>query len=105
MEMTSSRQREPATESGRGRIEHLLGRYPDIAADETAEILRFLKKGPILEVGLLSSSDALKPKLDQFRTDHARHFTVGAKGLVIAAVIVVTIVLVSMLLWNVGASR
>ena len=105
MDMTRSRQPRLADEFNRERVEHLLGRYPDINLEESAEILRFLKKGPLLEVGLLSSDERLKPRLDRFRSDHARHFALGARGLVTAAVIIATIVIVSALLWNLGASH
>ena len=105
MDMSRSRQPRLADEFNRERVEQLLGRYPDINLEESGEILRFLKKGPLLEVGLLSSDERLKPRLDRFRSDHARHFALGAQGLVTAAVIIVAIVIVSALLWNLGASH
>lgn len=105
METTSSDQRRLADKNARERVEHLLGRYPEISIEETSEILRFLKKGPFLEVGLLTSNDGIKPKLEQFRADHAREFSMGPKSLMIAALLILLIVATVAFLWNAGAGR
>lgn len=105
MEMDSSTQRKLVDQRARERVANLLGRYPDISADETAEILRFLKKGRALELGVLSFDDAVKPKLQRFRADHAKEFAVGPRGLAIAALIIAAIVAGCVLLWDAGAGR
>lgn len=105
MEMTSSDQRELADETARERVERLLGRYPEISIEESAVILRFLKKGPPLEVGLLSSNEAVKPKLERFRSDHAKEFSLGPRGFVIAVLIIAAVVVAVVLLWDAGVSR
>ena len=55
----------------------LLYRYPDVSDAETRAIITFLRKGRHLDVGILTADDALKPHLDRFRDDHAKHFRVG----------------------------
>jgi hypothetical protein len=54
----------------RERASELLSRYPRISKEETAEILRFIRTGRHLDIGLLSSDDRLRPKFDSFVNDH-----------------------------------
>lgn len=58
----------------RERIAGLIGRYPTISADETHEVLSFLRNGRHLDIGMLTSNDRLKPKLDAFMEEHKGHF-------------------------------
>jgi hypothetical protein len=60
----------------RERASELLARYPKVSDEEAGEILRFLRAGRHLDIGLLSSSDRLRPKLDSFMEDHKAHFRV-----------------------------
>ena len=101
--MNSSTQRKLVDQPARKRVAILLGRYPDISADETAEILRLLKKGRALEVGVLAFDRALRPKLERFRADHAKEFAGEPGGLAAAALIIAGIVAVCVLLWDAGA--
>jgi len=55
----------------------LLGRYPDVSKDENRVILEFMKNGRHLEIGLLTSNESLRPKLDAFMEDHKKHFRVS----------------------------
>lgn len=52
------------------RVAGLLARYPALSEQEKSEILDFLRTGRHLDVGLLTSSDALRPQLDAFREEH-----------------------------------
>ena len=61
----------------RERIAGLIGRYPTISAEETSEVLSFLRNGRHLDIGLLTSNDRLKPKLDAFMEEHKSHFRVS----------------------------
>lgn len=83
-------------------VEQLLGRYPAIDPDEAAEILRFLKTAQPLELGLLTSSEAIRPQLDQFRTDHAGELSLGWKGPLVAFAIIALIALIAVFLWDSG---
>jgi hypothetical protein len=65
------------------RIEALLLRYPEIDQAEEEEILRFLKKGSHLDVGLLCARDRVKPKVEAFRRAHAKRFALGLKDVLL----------------------
>ena len=58
----------------RERASELLARYPRISEEEAGEVLRFLRTGRHLEIGLLSREDGLRPNLDSFMKDHEAHF-------------------------------
>jgi hypothetical protein len=58
-------------------VADLLSRYPHVSASEAKLILTFLRSGRHLDVGMLTADDGLKPQLDSFMADHARHFRVG----------------------------
>lgn len=55
----------------------LLVRYPHVSDSEAKLILGFLRNGRHLDVGILTADEKLKPQLDSFMVDHARHFRVG----------------------------
>ena len=84
----TTREQVRALRFDRERIAGLIGRYPTISPDETSEVLRFLRYGRHLDVGLLTSNDGLKPKLDAFMDDHKHHFRVSflESSVVIAAI-------------------
>ena len=65
-----------ALRSDRERVADLLGRYPSVSSDEKREILRFMQTGRHLEIGLLTSNDRIRPRLDAFMHEHRRHFQV-----------------------------
>ena len=69
-------------------VAELLIRYPRVSGDEARLILTFLRKGRHLDVGMLTGDDRLKPHLDRFTADHARHFRlgVGEAATVVAAI-------------------
>lgn len=54
------------------RMEALLRRYPAIDPAEQEELLRFVRKGRIIDKGVLSSRDGIGDKLRAFEADHAR---------------------------------
>ena len=73
----------------RDQVADLLFRYPRVSDAETKLILGFLRNGRHLDIGLLTADEALKPHLDSFMADHAKHFRVGAvEGSVVVAAIV-----------------
>ena len=103
MDNPASTQRNLAHEEQRHHIAGLLLRYPQIDAAEEAAILRFLKKAPAVQTGLLTADESVRPQLERFKSDHSREFTVGPKGMAIAAAIIAAIVALCMLLWDIGA--
>jgi hypothetical protein len=102
MEMNSSEQRQLANRQLREHISGLVVRYPNISEAETAEIIRFLKKGPLLDTGMLSSNEHIKPKLRQFIDDHAKEFAIGIKGVMIVILVVLTVAFLGTALWDIG---
>ena len=58
----------------RERASELLTRYPKVSDEEAGEILQFLRGGRHLDIGLVSSRDGLRPKLDSFIEDPQEHF-------------------------------
>lgn len=66
----------------------LLSRYPRVSDQEAREIAIFLRKGRHLDVGMLTSNDRLRPKLDAFIEDHKTHFRVkwGEGAAVVAGI-------------------
>lgn len=83
-----------ALRADRERVADLLARYPNLSGEESKEILTFLRTGRHLDIGLLTSNDALRPNLDAFMEDHKGHFRIkwgeGALLLVsIAALLVI----------------
>ena len=58
----------------REQVADLISRYPRVSDQEARQILTFLRTGRHLDVGLLTSNDQLRPKLDAFVKDHKAHF-------------------------------
>ena len=61
----------------REQASDLIARYPHVTDAEAKLILTFLRKGRHLDLGILSADERLKPQLDSFTADHARHLRVG----------------------------
>lgn len=101
----TSRHISPVNEARMARIEALLRRYPELTDDEIQELLLFVRKGPALELGLLSGNDELKPRLDRVRADHHGAFAIGMKEIAVIAALVAVIVLAIVLLWDAGGGR
>ena len=90
------------------RLEHikeLLSRYPWISGVEKEEIVQYLKKGPPLDTALLTTFDAIKPKLARFREDHRHHFGVGPKAYVATIILIAAVLALCAFLWDSGLSR
>jgi hypothetical protein len=89
-----------ALRSNRERVSDLLSRYPAISQSDVREILTFLKTGRHLDVGLLTSNDRIRPKLDQFMDDHKSHFRVklGEGVLLISGII--AFLAIAWLIWE-----
>lgn len=86
------------------RVAVLLRDYPDVETDETAEITRFLRKGCILEIGLLTADEELSPKVVRFRAEHAGKLGLSARDYLLAALIVAALVVACVLLWDAGVA-
>lgn len=102
MDMSPSAQRKLVGRTQREQVEDLLTRYPDITPDEVAEIIRFIKKGLPLEVGLMTASERLRPQLLRFRHDHPSEFSLGAREYVATLLVLVAFIGLCFLLWDKG---
>ena len=83
----------------RERVAALLGRYPDVSKDENRAILEFLKNGRHLEIGLLTSDEKLRPRLDAFMKDHKRHFRVSFGEAAAIIAMIAAFLLAAWLFW------
>jgi hypothetical protein len=86
------------------RAAALLTRYPRTSQDESREILCFLKTARHLDIGLLSSNESIRPRLDAFMKDHKKQLgvTAGEAGWVIG--LIAAFLLVCWLLWELGTA-
>ena len=95
-------ERELDGQSKLARILDLLRRYPETDPDETNEITFYLKNGPILEVGLLSSIEDIQPRLQRFRADHSKAFSLRWKDYMIPALMLMAFIAVCVALSDIG---
>lgn len=102
---TKSTHTRPVDRSRLERIEGLLRRYPALTDGEIEDVLLFLRKGPALEIGLLTGNEALRPQLDRFRADHRGELSIGAREIVVIAVILALLVAATALLWDFGIGK
>ncbi len=102
MDMPTSVQRKAAGSLQRADVADLLRRYPDVDAGETDTLLRFLKKGPPLEVALLTTDEELWPRLQRFRQDHRSKFSLGFKEYALVLLILMGLIALCLFLWDVG---
>lgn len=84
----------------RERVAALLGRYPDVSKDENRAILEFMKNGRHLEIGLLTSNESLRPRLDAFMEDHKRHFGVSFGEVAAIVAMIAAFLLAAWLFWE-----
>ena len=62
--------------TNREHVGDLLVRYPAISTVEAQQIIRFLKTGRHLDIGLLTSDERLRRNLDAFMKEYQAHFRV-----------------------------
>ena len=89
-----------AVRSTRERIAELVGRYPHVSDKDRREILSFMRNGRHLDIGLLTSNDKLRPKLDRFMRDHRRHFQIDLIDIVRVLAVLTAALMVCWLLWE-----
>jgi hypothetical protein len=92
-----------ALRTDRERVAHLLSRYPRVSTVESREILDFMQNGRHLEIGLLTSNDNIRPRLDAFMADHAAHFRIkwSESAAVIGAIVI--FIAVCWLMWELAS--
>lgn len=105
MNARTSHEEIKAMRTTRDRAASLLTRYPGLSKDESKEVLRFLKTARHLDVGLLSSDDSIRPRLDAFMDDHKKHLSVTAAEAGWAIGLILSFLALCWVVWEVGASR
>ena len=58
----------------RERVTDALLRYPSISSIEVEQVVRFLKTGRHLDIGLLTSDERVRRNLDRFMEEHQDRF-------------------------------
>jgi len=76
----------------RQRVANLLERYPSITESEAQQVVRFLKTGRHLDVGILTADERLRGNLDRFMEEHQSHFRLKWQEVAIAIVVLAAIV-------------
>jgi hypothetical protein len=84
----------------RERIAKLLSHYPEVNDGDTAQIISFLKKGPHLDVGMLTGDESLKPKLQAFMSEHKQHFRLKISEVIAVTSGIVGALLILWLVWE-----
>jgi hypothetical protein len=85
----------------RERASELLRRYARVSEEKPGEILRFIRTGRHLDIGLLSSDDGLRPKLESFMKDHKTDLRVNWRE---SAAVVGGILVLLITAWLIWAS-
>lgn len=85
------------------RAAELLRAWPAISEVETRELLHFLKREPITEIGLLAGRAELKGRIEAFRAAHSREFEIGWRTyLAVVAGFTLLLLGIIWLLWDSG---
>lgn len=84
------------------RVESLLRLYPDIEDAERGEILHYLRRGPILDRGLLTGMETVRPQLARFRADHRKALGLQPRDYAAIGLVIVLVVALCALLWDAG---
>lgn len=61
----------------RTRIASLLDHHPNLAPEETAEILDFLKNGSMIDIGMLRGDPTYRAKIDAVKAANHTAFRLG----------------------------
>lgn len=61
----------------RSRIASLLDHHPNLAPEETTEILDFLKNGSMIDIGMLRGDPAYRAKIDTVKASDQSAFRLG----------------------------
>src|SRR5262245_24635966 len=83
-------------------MESLLRRYPDLDQTEVEQVLHFLRKGPVLAIGLLTGRDNIKPQLDRFRADHLTSLSLRPKDIMVVILMMLAVIASCWLAWDAG---
>ena len=89
-----------AVRSSRERVGELLSRYPHVSDNDRRKIPAFIRDDRHLDIGLLTSNEKLRPKLDRFMKDHKRHFQIDFVDVVRMLAVITAALMICWLLWE-----
>jgi hypothetical protein len=84
----------------REQVTDLLCRYPKVSDAEARLIVRFLRTGRHLDVGMLTGDEALKPQLERFMDEHGKHLRVGASETAAVVATIAGLLLACWIIWE-----
>ena len=84
------------------RIKSIVARYPNTTADDNADVLLFLRSGPMLDRALLSGVADMQPQLARFEADHRSYLALGPRQYFVAAMILIAVFIAGHLLWDIA---
>ena len=102
MDSISKTHRVAANPARLRRIESLLALYPELSREEEAEVLHYLRKGPLLDLGLLTGMESVRDQLARFREHHRRELGLQPRDFLAPGVILLFVLVVGALAWNAG---
>lgn len=105
MQTQPSRQRLAVDPGSLQRAEDLLHAYPGITDAEIEEVATYLKSGPPMDIGLLSSNDAAWSAAERLRTDHKHLFATSMRGRLIWLASITAFFVVLAILWDSGLTK
>ena len=103
MAQTRSRDRLAIDAEQLTAVEQLLLKYPRVRPDEADSIARFLRKGPVLDIGLLSGNREAWAQAEAFRRDHPHKFGTTLREYAVLAIAALTVLLAGVALWHATA--
>ena len=105
MQVQHSRQRLAVDPGALQRAEQLLHAYPAITDGEVEEVATYLKTGPQMDIGLLSSNEVAWAAAERLRTDHKHHFATSIRTWLIWLAAVAAFFVVIAILWDSGMTK
>ena len=105
MQTLPSRQRLAVDPDALQRAEQLLYAYPAISDAEVEEVATYLKSGPPMDIGLLSSNEDAWSAAERLRADHKALFATSIKAWVVWVFSIAAFFAVVAILWDSGLTK
>lgn len=105
MQTQPSRQRLAVDPGALQRAEQLLCSYPEISDAEVKEVAAYLKSGPQMDIGLLSSNEAAWSAAERLRADHKALFATSMKAWLLWFLSIAAFFVVIAILWDSGMTK
>ena len=105
MQTLPSRQRLAVDPGALQRAEELLYAYPSITDAEVEEIAAYLKSGPPMDIGLLSSNEAAWSAAERLRADHKALFATSLKAWLVWIISIAAFFVFVAVLWDSGLTK